>query len=114
MVADNPGNHAAFLSAFTGERDLQSTSAGITVTTPPGEIQVMTPASYADHFDVAAPDIDQGARLAALRLICPDLSIVEASLSSGRIEAIAHMGRLIVPPSVAHGAAIIFEAAETR
>lgn len=114
MVADNPSDHHIFLSAFTGERDLQSTSAGITVTTPRGEIQVMTPASYADHFDVMAPDIDKGARLAALRLICPDLSVVEASLSAGRIEAKTHMGRLIVPPRVAHGAAIIFEAAATR
>lgn len=114
MVADNPSDHHIFLSAFTGERDLQSTSAGITVTTPRGEIQVMTPASYADHFDVMAPDIDKGARLAALRLICPDLSVVEASLSAGRIEPKTHMGRLVVPPSVAYGAAIIFEAATTR
>ena len=114
MVADNPSDHHIFLSAFTGVRDLQSTSAGITATTPRGEIQAMTPTSYADHFDVMAPNIDKGARLAALRLICPDLSVVEASLSSGRIEAITHMGRLIVPPSVAHGAAIIFEAEETR
>ena len=114
MVADNPSDHHIFLSALTGERDLQSTSAGITVTTPRGEIQVMTPASYADHFNVAAPDIDTGARLSALRLICADLSVVEASLSAGQIEAKTHMGRLIVPPSVAHGAAIIFEAAATR
>jgi catechol 2,3-dioxygenase-like lactoylglutathione lyase family enzyme len=114
MVADNPSDHHIFLSAFTGERDLQSTSAGITVTTPRGEVQVMTPASYADHFNVEAPSIDKSARLAALRLICPDLSIVESSLSAGRIEAKTHMGRLIVPPGVAHGAAIVFEAAETR
>ena len=114
MVADNPADHTAFLSAFTGERDLQSTSAGITVTTPRGEIQVMTPAAFADHFNVAAPTIDKDARLAALRLNCPDLSVVEASLSSGRIEAKTHMGHLIVPPGVAHGAAIIFEAATTR
>lgn len=114
LVADNPSDHHIFLSAFTGERDLHSTSAGITIATPRGDIQVMTSASYSDHFDITAPDVGHGARLAALRLTCPDLSLVEASLSAGRIEAKTHMGRLIVPPSVAHGAAIIFEAAQTR
>ena len=114
MVADNPSDHHIFLSAFTGERDLQSTSASIAVTTPRGEIQVLTPASYADHFNVAAPNIDQGARLAALRLTCPDLSAVEASLSANGIEAKHHMGRLIVLPDAVCGATIVFEAAETR
>ncbi|ARQ01668.1 VOC family protein [Pseudorhodoplanes sinuspersici] len=114
MIADNPSDHHIFLSAFTGERDLQSTSTGITVTTPRGDIQVMTPASYTDHFDLAAPDVARGARLGALRLTCPDLSVVEACLSAGRVEAKHHMGRLIVPPSLAHGAAMIFEAATAR
>ena len=40
MVADNPTDHHIFLSAFAGERELQSTSAGITIATPRGEIQV--------------------------------------------------------------------------
>jgi len=114
MVADNPSDHHIFLSAFTGERDLHSTSAGITIATPRGDVQVMTPASYSDHFDLTAPDISRGARLAALRLTCTDLSVVEANLSAGRIEAKTHMGRLIVPAVSVHGATIIFEAAETR
>ena len=38
MVAENPSDHHIFLSALTGERDLHSTSTGITVTTPRGEI----------------------------------------------------------------------------
>jgi len=114
LVAENPSDHHIFLSAFAGERDLQSTSAGITVTTPRGEIQVMTPAAFTDHFDVAAPDISTSARLAALRLTCPDLSVVEASLSAGRIPAKHHMGRLIVPADAARGATIVFEAAPMR
>ena len=74
----------------------------------------MTPASYTDHFNVAAPDVAHGARLAALRLNCPDLSVVGACLSAGRIEAKTHMGRLVVPPDSICGATIVFEAAETR
>jgi hypothetical protein len=111
MVADNPSDHHIFLSAFAGERELQSTSAGITVTTPRGEIQVMAPAAFLDHFGVAAPDVTEGGRLAALRLASSDLAVTEAVLSSGGFSAIRRMHRLVVPPDQALGAALVFEAA---
>ena len=114
MVAENPTDHHIFMSAFAGERELQSTSSGVAVTTPRGDIQIMTPAAFEDHFNLAAPDVSQGARLTALRLIARDLSMVEASLSAGNVGANHHMGRLIVPPASAFGAVIVFEAAQTR
>ena len=111
MVADNPTDHHIFLSAFAGERELQSTSAGITIATPRGEIQVMTPAAFADHFGVAPPEISASARLAALRLIAPDLKRVEACLASGDIAPVRHMGRVAVAAEQALGATLVFEAA---
>jgi hypothetical protein len=111
MVADNPSDHHIFLSAFTGERDLQSTSSGVTVTTPRGDIQVMAPAAFRDHFGIAAPDVAAGARIAALRLLSSDLAATEASLASGGFAPVRHMGRLVVPPAQALGAALVFEAA---
>jgi hypothetical protein len=109
MVAENPSDHHIFMSAFVGERELLSSSAGITVTTPRGEIQVVTPAAYSDLFGIAAPDVIQSARLAALRLTAPDLRTVEASLSSGGVSALRHMDRLIVPQEQALGAVLVFE-----
>lgn len=114
LVADNPTDHHIFLSTLAGERELQSTSSGITVATPRGEIQVMTPASFDDHFGIAAPTVADGARLAALRLVCSDLSIAEASLSAGKIGFGRHMGRIVIPPETALGAIIVFEAAASR
>jgi hypothetical protein len=111
MVADNPSDHHIFLSAFTGERELQSTSAGITVTTPRGDVQVMAPAAFADHFGVPAPDVSGGGRLAALRLVSSDLAATEATLSSGAMAPIRHLGRLVVPAAQALGATLVFEAA---
>ncbi len=111
MVADNPSDHHIFMSAFAGERELLSSSAGITVTTPRGEIQVVTPAAFSDLFGIAAPDVTQSARLAALRLTAPDLRAVESTLSSGGVSPIRHMDRLIVSPEQALGAALIFETA---
>jgi catechol 2,3-dioxygenase-like lactoylglutathione lyase family enzyme len=111
MVADNPSDHHIFLSAFAGERELLSSSAGVTVTTPRGEIQVVTPAAFADLFGLAAPDVSEGGRLAALRLTSSDMTATQASLSSGGFGPIRRMGRLIVPPDQALGAALVFETA---
>jgi hypothetical protein len=111
MVADNPSDHHIFLSAFAGERELQSSSAGITVTTPRGDIQVMAPTAYADHFGIAAPDVMGGGRLAALRLVSSDLAATETALSSGGFSVIRHMNRLVIAPNQALGAALVFEAA---
>lgn len=111
MVADNPSDHHIFLSAFAGERELLSSSAGITVTTPRGEIQVVTPAAFSDLFGIASPDVLAGGRLAALRLKSPDLNATQARLSSGALSPVRHMGRLIVPPDQALGAALVFETA---
>ena len=74
MVADNPADHHIFLSAFVGQRELLATSSGISVSTPRGDIQVMHPAAFAQHYGVAAPDVAHGARLAALRILTRDVS----------------------------------------
>jgi catechol 2,3-dioxygenase-like lactoylglutathione lyase family enzyme len=110
LVAENPTDHHIFLSAFVGERELHSSSAGITIHTPRGEVQVMTPAAFADHFGVAAPTLAEGARLAALRLVAPDLQAVDSCLAAGRIAARRHMGRIVVPADAAFGATLVFEA----
>jgi len=111
MVAENPSDHHIFLSAFAGERELLSSSAGITVTTPRGEIQIVTPAAFADLFGIAAPDVSGGGRLAALRLVSSDMNATLACLSSGAFSPIQRMDRLVVPPDQALGAALVFEAA---
>jgi hypothetical protein len=108
LVAENPSDHHVFFSAFTGERELLATSNGITVATPRGTIDVMTPAAYASHFGVAAPDIGQGARLAALIVAVPDAGAVAARLDQAKVAAVSRMGRIIVGPDIMMGAAIVF------
>src|SRR5256714_6475209 len=67
FVAENPADHHVFLKAFAGVSDLTSTSSGITIETPRGEIQVMDPAAFRLHYTADAPDVARGMRLAALR-----------------------------------------------
>jgi hypothetical protein len=111
LVADNPSDHHIFLSAFAGERELLATSTGITVTTPRGTIQMMDPSAYGRHFGVAAPDIAEGARLAALIVSVRDIAAAEAVLKKADVPAATHMDRLVVGPQAARGATIVFEPA---
>ena len=111
LVADNPSDHHIFLSALSGERELLSTSSGIKVSTPRGDIQVMDRSAYSNHFGAAPPDVSKGARLAALRVTTSDMSKVRESLSEGRLPLREEHGRLVVGPEQALGAAIVFETA---
>jgi catechol 2,3-dioxygenase-like lactoylglutathione lyase family enzyme len=109
MVAEEPADHQAFLSAFVGEDAVQATSTGITVPTPRGVIQVMTPAAFRAHFAVAPPDLARGPRLAALRFAVRDFTATMSALKAGGIDAQVRMGRIIVGTDNGMGATLVFE-----
>jgi len=113
LVAENPTDHYIFLSAFTGVRDLQATSSGVTASTPRGDVKVMDPAAFRSHFGTAPPDISQGPRLAALQFRVRDLAALAVTLSAGGIASSSHMGSTIVAPEVGMGATLAF-ASEPR
>jgi hypothetical protein len=110
LVAENPTDHHIFLSAFTGERELQATSSGVMAPTPRGDIQIMDPAAYRSHFGLAPPELTRGARLAALRLKIRDRDALTAALGAGGIEFSFHMGAVIVAGETAMGATLVFTA----
>ena len=83
FVAENPADHHVFLKAFAGVSDLQSTSSGITIETPRGEIQAMDPAAFRLHFAVEPPDISRGMRLAAIRFAVRDIGAPRGKLGAG-------------------------------
>jgi hypothetical protein len=109
LVAENPTDHHIFLSAFVGERDIQATSTGITVSTPRGAIQVMDPAAFRIHFGVEPPDIAAGGRIAGLRFAVNDVGAAVTALNTGGIETQMRMGRIVVGPEAALGAMLVFE-----
>jgi hypothetical protein len=111
LVAENPSDHHIFLSAFVGERELISNSAGVAVDTPRGEIQIMDPAAFRSHFRTEPPAAGSGLRIAALRLVSADLSAVAAALTAVGLSAEPFRDRLVVPPQAAMGATLVFEAA---
>ena len=58
--------------------------------TPRGEIEVMNPHAYADHFGTKPPDTTDGARLAALRFSVRDLAAAEAIFKKAAIPYAKH------------------------
>ena len=110
LVSANPEQHGHFVSAFSGESRVDADARGISVTTPRGAIQVMTPAAYTAYAGTGSPDLARGARLAAMRFAVSDKVATSSALKAGGIEFAECAGNIIVPPHAAHGATLIFEA----
>jgi hypothetical protein len=109
MVSENPDDHRHFVSAFAGERQIDADDNGISVTTPRGVIEVMTPAAWRATTGTEPPDLTRGARLAAIRFAVGDKAAAMSALKSSGIAAAERNGSTVVPPHAAHGATLIFE-----
>ena len=109
LVADNPSDHHIFLSAFSGVRDLSATSSGVIASTPRGDIKVMDPAAFRNHFGIEPPDISDGARLAAIRFRVADRAAQAAALNRGGVPFSLPTGSIVVAPETAMGATLVFE-----
>jgi catechol 2,3-dioxygenase-like lactoylglutathione lyase family enzyme len=109
LVAENPSDHHIFLSAFTGVRELQATSSGVTAPTPRGDIRIMDPAAFSDRYGFAAPDISSGPRIAALRFTVKGRERLEQTLAAGGIAFSRRMDTTIVAPASAMGATLVFQ-----
>jgi hypothetical protein len=109
MVAENPSDHHIFLKAFTGVSDLHSSSIGVKAGVGNGDVEIMEPVSFRDQFGVSPAVDGEGMTLGAIRLEVADVAQAEALHRQNGIASRRHVGRLVVPPHVAHGATLIFE-----
>jgi hypothetical protein len=110
MIAANPADHAAFLSAFAGVPMAPGKPAALAVDTGFGCIDVMSPDAYRDQFGDTAPvGATSGAYFAAMRLTSPDPGVIEARLKGKAIPYARRGERLIIQASQAFGCAIVFD-----
>jgi catechol 2,3-dioxygenase-like lactoylglutathione lyase family enzyme len=109
MIAENPADHAEFLSHFTGQREMQSTSAGLSVETGRGSISVMSEASAAFRLGAVFDPIPT--RLIGFTVIVPDLRALEGRLASGKIAYQTRSNSIVIPSDTAFGVSIAFEQA---
>src|SRR3954454_17186567 len=110
VVSAGPEQHRHFVGAFSVEGHVDADARGISVTTPRGAIQVMTPAAYTTLAGTEPPDLAQGARLAAMCFAVRDTVATLSALKASGVEFAECGGNIVVPPHAAHGATLIFEA----
>lgn len=107
LQAESPSDHAEFLSAFTGQREMLATSLGLEMSLGAGQtLETLTPVAVAFRYGegVAAPD----ARIAALRIAVSDLDKTRAALAGAGV--VERGGMAIVPAQEAMGVTLAFEA----
>ena len=109
MIAENPADHAEFLSHFTGQREMQSTSAGLSVDTGRGIISVMSEASAAFRLGAVFDPIP--ARLIGFTINVSNIRALEERLASGKIAYQMRSNSIIIPSDNAFGVSIAFEQA---
>lgn len=111
LVADNPTDHHIFLSAFTGVRELHSTSSGLVARTVRGDVEIIEPVAFRDRFGVEIAAEGGGATLAGLRIGVADLEKLEAIARDQAIPLHRRLDTLVIGPTTAFGATLVFEAA---
>ena len=109
MVADHPAHHRDFLKAYTGAGDVTSTAGGISVHTENGDIGVLEPSAARDLFGFPVKADGEAMTLNAMRFAVSDLAATEALHRQNGLAVRRHGERLVVPPSEAFGATLIFE-----
>jgi catechol 2,3-dioxygenase-like lactoylglutathione lyase family enzyme len=113
IVAQDPDEHAPFLSAFADSPGVRA-DGGLLIATSRGEIEVMTPAKFLQRFGVKAPDIARGARLAALRFTVAQPSRLQAAPEMAGLGGLYVGNTAVIASEDAMGAVLVFEPAKAR
>ena len=108
LIADNPTDHHIFLSALTGQRDLHSSSVGVSAATPNGAIEILEPISLRDQLGVTLEADGAGMTFAGLRFGVDDIEACAALLEAAAVPFTKHRGWLVVAPEQAFGATLVF------
>ncbi|MEP3279160.1 MAG: VOC family protein [Stappiaceae bacterium] len=107
IVADNPSDHHAFLSAYSGQRDMRATSFGITIETEDGAINVLTPEGFERAYG-RAPLAAKSTlpAISAYDVIVEDIDKVKAILNKNN-QTFRTVGRRIVPEVAMPGITVL-------
>ena len=113
IVAENPSDHHIFLSAFTGERELNATSSGITAPTRAASCR-----SWMGRHSA----VISACRRRTSRTVrgwrrfgsrCAMHAALIAALDAGAVPHILHMGHVVIAPQNAMGATLVFAAPQS-
>ena len=109
LVAENPSDHAEFLSTFSGVRDFVSNSAGIALATTRGRIEVSSAAAIRFHTGIALDEAP--ARIVGFTVSLPDVAAMISRLQAAGVSSLRAGDDLIVAPQDAFGALLVLRGA---
>jgi hypothetical protein len=99
----------SFFGAFAGVDAARTTPNSLTFKTPRGEIDIVTPAAFVQRFGVATPDVSHGARLAALRFVVTDASLLAGIPEEAGMAGLYAENNTVIGQEDAMGAVLVFE-----
>ena len=110
LVAQDPGRHANFLQRFRWAlTQPRQPPNSLTIRTPRGDIEVLTPAAFVQRYGVAAPNVSHGARLAAIRFLVADASLLAELPGEAGIAGLYAENTTVIGQEDAMGAILVFE-----
>jgi catechol 2,3-dioxygenase-like lactoylglutathione lyase family enzyme len=107
MVADDPEQHRAFASAYTGSSDFYIEPGEVSVTTPRGALSIMTPARFAAAF--GGPPPAAGNHLQAIRFAVADVAAARSIMQKSGVTTRNHREGFVIDAAEALGATLSFE-----
>lgn len=108
FVTRDPADFHEFLTKFTGQHDMLSTSLHVRFDLGRGSVDVLSPVAFKAWFgEEAGPD---PRRFTGYRVGVADLAETRRLFGANDVPFSEHAGALVVPSSFAHGAAIAFVA----
>jgi len=113
LIAQNPDEHADFLSVFADAKCTE-TADGLVIKPLRSEIEVMTPDSFLRRYGVKAPDVARGGRLAAIRFAVAQPSRLQAVPELAGMAGLYVGNTAVIGSEDAMGAVLIFEPARAR
>lgn len=105
MVAENPSDHHVFLTAFSGQRDLQSNSLGINAHLANSRVDILTPIAATQIYGSTPAAIPA---LIGLTVAVRDLSVIATRLKAASIPAERRQSSIVVPAGAALGTGLVF------
>lgn len=109
VVAEEPEQHLAFFEGFVGT-EAAAGEGGLSLATPRGRIDMMTPAAFTGRYGVAPPGLARGARLAAIRFAVADPGLLQAVPELAGLAGVDAGGPVVIGADDAMGATLVFEA----
>ena len=111
FVTRDPADFHVFLTHFTGQHDMLSTSLHVRFALGEGSVDVLSPVGFKAFFgEDPGPD---PRRFTGYRVAVADLAATRHVLAQNEVPFAELSGALVVPSTFAHGAAVAFVAAET-